>query len=73
MADKSVKKYDAVCEQIISFSAQSGQNIGDRLPAERKLTELFGVSRSTVQHALRILNERGMISSVQGSGRIVIE
>ena len=44
---------------------------GDRLPAERKLAELFGVSRTTVREGIKILAESGLLESRQGAGTFV--
>ena len=41
---------------------------GERLPAERKLSELFGVTRVTVRSALARLAEARLLSVRQGSG-----
>ncbi|SAK63004.1 GntR family transcriptional regulator [Caballeronia glebae] len=43
------------------------------LPSEKELTERYGVSRQTVRFALRMLRERGLISSHPGIGTIVRE
>ncbi|MBN3722678.1 GntR family transcriptional regulator [Burkholderia sp. Ac-20379] len=43
------------------------------LPSEKELTERYGVSRQTVRFALRVLRERGLISSHPGIGTIVRE
>ncbi|MDR5765873.1 MULTISPECIES: GntR family transcriptional regulator [unclassified Caballeronia] len=43
------------------------------LPSEKELTERYGVSRQTVRFALRMLRDRGLISSHPGIGTIVRE
>lgn len=43
------------------------------LPPQRELTEEFGVSRDTIQRALRELADEGWIVSKQGSGSRVIK
>ncbi len=44
---------------------------GDRLPAERALSERFGVARGTVREALARLSEEGLIEIRPGSGAYV--
>lgn len=44
---------------------------GSRLPSARLLQELFGVSSSTVQNALRVLKQEGLVYSVLGRGSYV--
>lgn len=39
---------------------------GDRLPIEPDLAELYGVSRSTVREALRVLTSQGLVSTWRG-------
>jgi GntR family transcriptional regulator, transcriptional repressor for pyruvate dehydrogenase complex len=41
---------------------------GDRLPPERELAELLGVSRSSLRPALKVLENMGIISQRVGSG-----
>ena len=43
-------------------------NIGDLLPSEKELAELYDVSRNTLRKALKVLEEEGMIERRHGSG-----
>jgi DNA-binding transcriptional MocR family regulator len=44
---------------------------GTRLPAEREMARGLGVSRTTIVSAYRVLREKGVLSSVQGSGSVL--
>lgn len=55
--------------QQIKGSIFSGRLVpGDRLPSEKDLTEQFGVSRTTVRDALRVLESQGLIEIKVGAG-----
>ncbi|WP_353987118.1 GntR family transcriptional regulator [Ruicaihuangia caeni] len=58
-------------QQISALIAQLGLKPGDRLNTESELSELFGVSRSTVREALRLLEQQGVVNAVQGQGRFI--
>lgn len=45
--------------------------IGSRLPSELSLANQFGVSRNVIREAFKILQERGLIESQDGSGAYV--
>jgi len=45
--------------------------VGDRLPAERDLAELFGVGRAVVRRALRELDQRELIATRRQVGSFV--
>ncbi|MFP3991599.1 winged helix-turn-helix domain-containing protein [Streptomyces sp. E11-3] len=47
--------------------------VGSLLPTQRELADEFGVSRDTVQRALKILAKQGWIESRQGSGSRVLK
>ncbi len=61
-------KLDTLTEEILTYIFSQNYQSGDRLPAERKLAELFSASRNTVREALRILREREVIEIRKGSG-----
>jgi GntR family transcriptional repressor for pyruvate dehydrogenase complex len=46
---------------------------GDKLPAERELAEMLGVSRSSIRDAIRRLELMGLVEPRQGAGTVVRE
>jgi DNA-binding transcriptional regulator YhcF (GntR family) len=46
---------------------------GARLPSQAELSKTYGVARMTIQQALRILKDEGLVASRQGSGMFVRE
>lgn len=46
---------------------------GERLPAETRLAEQYGVSRATVRRAIASLTEHGLLRAKRGSGTFVSE
>lgn len=46
--------------------------VGSRLPSEQTLTTQFGVSRNVVREGLRLLQERGLLETRNGSGAYVL-
>jgi GntR family transcriptional regulator, transcriptional repressor for pyruvate dehydrogenase complex len=46
---------------------------GDKLPPERILADSFGVSRSVVREALKLLAQRGLVQSRMGDGTYVVD
>lgn len=59
---------DLVFEKVCSLIADGTLQKGERLPAERKLAELLGVSRPSIREAIRTLETLGMIITRVGSG-----
>ena len=60
-----------VAEQIQNLILQNKLQVGDRLPAERELTENFQVSRTVIREAIRILEAKGLLVSMGGNGTFV--
>ncbi|MPY56165.1 FadR/GntR family transcriptional regulator [Streptomyces spongiae] len=61
-----------VTRQLLSYLLESGQaQVGQKLPAERELVEIFGVGRSSVREALKSLSLLGLLEIRQGDGTYV--
>jgi len=57
-----------LAEKILASSRDQGMRAGSRLPTERQLSIDLGVTRSSVRHALAILEAQGQISREVGRG-----
>jgi len=66
-----VRTADAVIQQVEELILKGVLRPGDRLPSERDLSELMSVSRPVLREALKILEDRGLISSRQGGGTYI--
>lgn len=66
------KLYPKVEAELLSRIKAQVWSVGDKLPTERMLAEEFGVSRSTMRHAMLTLEDRGMVSRSPRRGTILI-
>lgn len=62
---------DKIIKQVRSLITSGQLAPGDRLPAERKLAERLGVSRSHVREALQKLEFYGILKTLPQSGTVV--
>ncbi|MDU4960541.1 MAG: pyruvate kinase alpha/beta domain-containing protein [Sporomusaceae bacterium] len=65
------KSYRAIAEYLRQAIESDQYHCGDRLPSEKELSSLFGVSRSSVREALTALEYVGLIEVRGGSGYYV--
>src|ERR1700712_5888528 len=63
------RRFETVVNSILELIEARGLGPGDTLPTERELSEVFGVSRSVLRQAFGILEDRGLINTLRGSGR----
>ncbi|MEW6308666.1 MAG: GntR family transcriptional regulator [Bacillota bacterium] len=63
--------YLQVKRQVAHFIAQGIWQDGDKLPTERELAEVLGISRNTVSAAYRELEHEGVLVCQQGKGTFV--
>lgn len=62
---------EQVVEQLQALVVDRHLRSGDRLPGERELCEQFGVSRTVIREATRILAQRGIVTIKPGRGTFV--
>lgn len=65
------KSYMKVINYIKKQIRSGELSIGGKLPAERELSEILGISRNSVREAIRTLDNMGVISSQQGAGNFL--
>ncbi|WP_328333037.1 GntR family transcriptional regulator [Kribbella sp. NBC_00382] len=65
--------YQRIASELRDQIRSGAIKAGERLPTELELREQYDVSRNTVRLALGLLQNEGMITSVQGKGTIVRE
>lgn len=63
----------SVCEQLSEQIHTGKYRVGDKLPTEPELMRMFGVGRSSIREAIRILSNSGMVDVRQGCGTFVSE
>jgi GntR family transcriptional regulator, transcriptional repressor for pyruvate dehydrogenase complex len=68
---RKTKVYAEVAAQIQRLISDGRLGPGDRLPPERELAEVFGVSRGSVRDAIRILEAQGLVEARHGEGTVV--
>lgn len=59
---KQNRIFQDVIDQIQEAILQGKLKAGDKLPAERELKEMFKTSRGTLREALRVLEQKGLIT-----------
>ena len=71
---KQSRVFQDIIHQIQEAILQGRLKAGDKLPAERKLKELFNTSRGTLREALRVLEQKGLITIKTGtSGGAIVK
>lgn len=75
MAEEHAVKRHGLAQQVVErireLVANGTYAVGDRLPAEAQLCEKFGVGRSTLREAMRVLSSRGIVNVRHGEGTFV--
>lgn len=71
MGKEKCSAVDITMDRIIQYLQDEGLSDGDRLPTERELCLLLGVSRSTLREALQRLETRNVLEIRRGVGTFV--
>lgn len=67
------KLYIQLSEALIGKIEKREYSVGELLPSERKLVEMYDMSRTTVRLALNDLERKGYISKQHGKGSFVVD
>lgn len=59
--------YELVAENLLTLISDRHLKPGDPLPTERELMQRYGVGRSSVREALRMLESKGLITGSSGA------
>ncbi|MCK4507540.1 MAG: FadR family transcriptional regulator, partial [Desulfuromonadales bacterium] len=62
---------EEIVDQIKQLIAKGDLKPGDRIPSERDLATMLGVSRPSVREAIMVLEAMGFLDSRQGGGTFV--
>ena len=65
------KSHTKVSDYIWSKIYNKELKVGDKIPSERDLAKILGISRNSVREGLRVMDNLGIISSQHGSGNYV--
>jgi GntR family transcriptional regulator, transcriptional repressor for pyruvate dehydrogenase complex len=65
------KTYELVAERLLGLIAEGRLEPGNCMPSERELAQQYGVGRSSIREALRMLESKGVIHS-SGNGAFAI-
>lgn len=68
-----MKKYKQLFKQLERDILGEKYQLGDFLPSEHQLMEIYQVSRDTVRKALVLLQEEGLIEKVRGQGSKIVK
>ena len=62
---------EEIVEQIKTLISRGELKPGDRVPSERELASMLGVSRPSVREAIMVLDAMGFLETKQGGGTFV--
>ena len=67
-----LRAHEQILESLRAQIDDGSLGVGDRLPAERELAARFGVSRTSVREAIRVLEVMGIVSVRRGAEHLLV-
>ena len=64
--------YVSTYQRLYEYIELNALKDGDKLPGENQLSEILGISRMTLRHAINLMVDDGRIRRVHGSGNFVV-
>ncbi|WP_040346717.1 FadR/GntR family transcriptional regulator [Neobacillus bataviensis] len=68
---RNKKIFQEILDQIKDLLLKKQLKVGQKIPSEIELSESFGISRSSLREALKVLSVLGIIESKTGEGTII--
>lgn len=68
---KRISVVEQALDKIYDLIIAQDLKTNDRLPPERELAEMLGISRNSLREAIRVLDVLGIIRVDQGSGTVI--
>ncbi len=65
---QSIRLYEVIIKRIKNMILEGKLKVGDKLPSERELAEMFQVSRVPVREALKIMEFMEVLQYIPGDG-----
>ena len=69
--NRQKRTYEEITSRLQTLVENDGLKPGDRLPPERQLAIMFGVSRNSMREAIKSLEQHGMLVSKPGAGTFI--
>ena len=66
-----IKLSEEILHRLKEMIKSDQYGYGDKLPVEKRLAEIFGVSRTTVREAMAVLEAEGWVTTRRGGGSYV--
>lgn len=64
--------YEQVCELIETRIIEGDLRVGEKLPTENEMAEMYQVSRTVIREAIKALTEKGRIETRVAKGTFVV-
>ena len=68
-----LKSYQIIIKEFRNMLSNGKLKCGDKLPSERKMTDMFHLSRTSVREALRSLEMMGIVEKKHGEGNYIVD